>query len=91
MDYPRYNFQNKYTQRKLFKINYSFYPYLNISRKKSYKENAINIYKSTGMLNISKLDFYFIIILRKKMKLIFQILIIFIYLWDLIKIIPIYL
>lgn len=59
MDYPRYNFQNKYTQRKLFKINYSFYPYLNISRKKSYKENAINIYKSTGMLNISKLDFYY--------------------------------
>ena len=59
LDYPRYNFQNKYTQRKIFKINYSFYPYLNISRKKSYKENAINVYKSTGMLNISMLDFYY--------------------------------
>ena len=49
LEHPRYNFQEKYTKRKIFKINYSYYPYLQISHNLSYEENAINIYEFTGM------------------------------------------
>ena len=59
LEHPRYNFQEKYTKRKLFKINYSYHPYLKISQKISYEENAKNIYESTGMLNITKFEFYY--------------------------------
>ena len=57
--HPRYHFQEKYEKRKLFKINYSYYPYLNISPKLSYEKNAKDIYKKTGMLNITKLESYY--------------------------------
>ena len=59
LSHPRYHFQEKYNKRKLFKINYSYYPYLEITQKLSYRENAIKIYNSTGMLNITKLNFYY--------------------------------
>ena len=59
LEHPRYNFQEKYTKRKIFKINYSYYPYLKISQNLSYEENAKNIYGFTGMLNITKLEFYY--------------------------------
>ena len=56
----RYYFKNYlFEQRKIFKINYSYYPYLQINKLLSYEENANNIYNSTGMLNITKLDFYY--------------------------------
>ena len=59
LKHPRYSFQEKYNERKLYKINYSYYPYLLITKKLSYKDNAIKIYNSTGMLNITKLDYYY--------------------------------
>ena len=59
MSHPRYDFQSNYHKRKLFKINYSYYPYLGISEKLSYEKNAMNIYKSTGMLNITKFEYYY--------------------------------
>ena len=58
LDHPRYHFQDNYNKRKIFKINYSFYPYLQVKQNLSYDENAIYIYKLTGMLNITKLDYY---------------------------------
>ena len=59
LDHPRYHFQEEYNTRKLFKINYSHYPYIKIKNNLSYAENAIFIYNSTGMLNITKLDNYY--------------------------------
>ena len=59
LDHARYHFQEKYLKRKKFKINYSYYPYLHVSHKLSYEENAINIYNLTGMLNITKLEFIY--------------------------------
>ena len=59
LEHPRYHFQDKYNKRKVFKINYSYYPYLQVSNILSYKNNAITIYDSTGMLNITKLDYYY--------------------------------
>ena len=58
--HPRYYFQEKYKKRKLFKINYSYYPYHHLKKELSYEENAIFIYSSTGMLNITKLDYYYL-------------------------------
>ena len=52
----RYHFVEDFKKRKIFKINYSYLPYNNIDKTKSYEENADDIYKSTGMLNITKLD-----------------------------------
>ena len=66
LTHPRYNFQEKYNNRKRFNINYNYYPYLKISEKLSYEENAMIIYNSTGMLNITKLEFYYF---KKKSKL----------------------
>ena len=45
---------------KFFKINYSYYPYLQISKNLSYRENAMLLYKNTGMLNITKLEYYYL-------------------------------
>jgi lipopolysaccharide biosynthesis glycosyltransferase len=59
LDHPRYHFQDKFTKRKLFKINYSYYPYLKISDNFSYEYNAMEIYQLTGMLNITKLEMYY--------------------------------
>ena len=55
----RYNFQNIFYSRKLFKINYSFLPYINIDKSIPYEQNAWNIYVSNGILNITKLDYYY--------------------------------
>ena len=55
----RYNFEDFYNKRKIFKINYSYLPYKKIDKSISYKNNAENIYNSTGMLNITKLDYYY--------------------------------
>ena len=52
----RYHFVEDFNKRKIFKINYSYLPYNSIDKTKSYEENANNIYKYTGMLNITKLD-----------------------------------
>ena len=59
LEHPRYHFQEKFNQRRTFKINYSYYPYLQITKKLSYEENVINIYNSTGMINITKFEFYY--------------------------------
>ena len=55
----RYNIQELYNNRTIFKINYSNFPYKNINFSLSYDQNANNIYSSTGMLNITKLDYYY--------------------------------
>ena len=55
----RYRFKDLYNQRKLFKINYSYIPYTKLDKSISYDENAIYIYNSTGMLNLTKLDYYY--------------------------------
>ena len=55
----RYNFQNIFNKRKKFTINYSFLPYININKSISYEQNAWNIYISNGILNITKLDYYY--------------------------------
>jgi hypothetical protein len=55
----RYNFQSSYKERKIFKINYSYLPYIHINKSLTYEENAEIIYNSTGMLNITKFDYYF--------------------------------
>ena len=45
-----------FLNRKIFKINYSYFPYTTIDKSKSYEDNANYIYETTGMLNITKLD-----------------------------------
>ena len=59
LSHPRYSFQDKYTKRKKFKINYSYYPYLKVSKALSFEENLMLIYNQTGMLNITKLEYYY--------------------------------
>ena len=55
----RYHFHDKFKYRKKFLINYSYLPYHNIDKSISYEENADKIYKSTGMLNVTKLDYFY--------------------------------
>lgn len=55
----RYNFQDIYNNRKLFLIDYSEHPYEQINRSLSFDENANKIIQTSGMLNITKLDFYY--------------------------------
>ena len=57
--HSRYHFQEIYYKRKLFSINYSFSPYEIINKYISYDKNAEKIFDSTGMLNITKLDYYY--------------------------------
>ena len=59
MNHQRYHFQERYYTRKIFKINYYYYPYKKISQNLSYKENAWMIYNTTGMLNLTKFEYYF--------------------------------
>ena len=59
LSHPRYRFQEEYNNRKIFKINYSYFPYQLISKNISYKENAMFLYNTTGMLNITKLEYYY--------------------------------
>ena len=60
LSHIRFNFKNNLlNNRKVFKINYSYYPYTKINKLISYEENAENIYNLTGMLNITKLDYYY--------------------------------
>ena len=59
-DNIRYNFKNNiFNKRKIFKINYSYYPYTKLDKSKSYDENGQIIYDLTGMLNITKLDYFY--------------------------------
>lgn len=55
----RYHFEDLFLKRKLFLINYSFFPYKNINKSKSYDENADFIYESTGMLNMTLFDMFY--------------------------------
>lgn len=55
----RYHFVESFKNRKKFKINYSYLPYENIDKSKSYEEIADYIYETTGMLNLTKLDIYY--------------------------------
>ena len=55
----RYKFHELYEKREVFKINYNYYPYEKINVSLSFDENAYNIYSSTGILNITKLDYYY--------------------------------
>jgi lipopolysaccharide biosynthesis glycosyltransferase len=59
LSHPRYYFQEKYKKRKRYRINYSYYPYIKISSSLSFDENLILIYNQTGMLNITKLEYYY--------------------------------
>ena len=55
----RYHFRDIYLNRDKFTINYSYFPYKNINKSLTYEENANIIYNTTGMLNITKLDYYY--------------------------------
>ena len=55
----RYHFHDLYENRKIFKINYNYLPYTQIDKQKSFEENANNIYESTGLLNLTKLNIYY--------------------------------
>ena len=55
----RYHLNEIYDNRTIFKIDYSYIPYTKINKLITYEENARNIYESTGMLNITLLDFYY--------------------------------
>ena len=55
----RYHFRDIYFNREIFKINYSPYPYTKINKSLTYEENANIIYNSTGMINITKLNYYY--------------------------------
>ena len=55
----RYNFKDLFLKRKKYKINYSYIPYQRINKSISYEENANYIYNLTGMLNITKLNYYY--------------------------------
>ena len=55
----RYRFQDCFNKRKLFKINYSYFPYKKINKLISFDENAEIIYRSTGMINLTKLEYYY--------------------------------
>lgn len=54
----RYHFKDEINNRKLFNINYSLESYINISKNRSFEDNAVFIYNKTGMLNITKLELY---------------------------------
>ena len=57
--HPRYHFHDLFNNRKLFRINYSYLPYQDIDKSVSYEINANYIYETTGLLNITKLDFFY--------------------------------
>ena len=55
----RFHFQDLYNKRKLYKINYSYFPYKNAKKYCSYDKAADYIFETTGMLNITLLDYYY--------------------------------
>ena len=59
-NHSRYSFHDIYKNRKLFHIDYYNYNvYKNIDKSVSYEENADKIYNLTGILNITKLDYFY--------------------------------
>ena len=55
----RYHFDDLYEKRTKFDINYSYLPYKSIKKSLSYEENGKKIYESTGILNMTLLDYYY--------------------------------
>ena len=55
----RYHFQEKLNNTKKFEINYDFKPYSIALKNLGFKYDASFIYNSTGMLNITKLEYYY--------------------------------
>ena len=55
----RYHFDEIYSNRTLFEINYSYLPYTNVIKSISYDKNANILFSLTGMLNLTLLDFYY--------------------------------
>ena len=55
----RYHLEEMFYNRNLFKIDYSYLPYLKISKSISYEENANKIFNLAGILNLTLLDFYY--------------------------------
>ena len=60
LSHLRYSFQDNYKKRKLFLINYSYYPYLQVKETLSYEYNVMNIYNSSGMLNITMFEYMYL-------------------------------
>ena len=52
----KYNFEDLYTKRNLFIIDYSDDLYQQIDKSMSFDEIANQIFEKTGMLNITKLE-----------------------------------
>ena len=57
--YLRFHYMDLYKNRTIFEINYSYRPYMNISKLLSFDENGKNIMESTGMLNMTLLNIYY--------------------------------
>ena len=55
----RFHFEDLYNKRKIYKINYSYRPYKYIKRFNSFDNAASHIFESTGMLNITLLNYYY--------------------------------
>ena len=55
----RFHFEDLYNQRKIYKINYSYLPYKNTKKYDSFDKAADFIFESTGMLNITLLNYYY--------------------------------
>ena len=55
----RYNFEDLFDKRKLFLIDYSDDLYQNINKSLSFDDNGRKIFESSGMLNITKLEYYY--------------------------------
>ena len=55
----RYNFEDIFDKRKLFLIDYSDDLYQNINKSLSFDDNGRKIFESSGMLNITKLEYYY--------------------------------
>jgi lipopolysaccharide biosynthesis glycosyltransferase len=54
-----YNFEDLFNKRNLFLIDYSDYSYQKMDKSLSFDDNAEKIFNTTGMLNITKLEFYY--------------------------------
>ena len=58
-NHSRYFFHDEFKNRKIFHMDYSDNAYFNIDKSLSYEENAEKIYQLTGILNITKLDYFY--------------------------------
>ena len=55
----RFHFEDLFKKRRLYKINYSYLPYEKVKLFDSYDNAADFLFESTGILNITLLNYYY--------------------------------